>query len=307
MSGYFINTWKTFAANFRLDRRFLYSVLLDIAFVVLFIIGMLLLQAGMGGLIPDTYPLQSKLDSMDYMQRLELTELKDTLVDAQNRMLMYSFLFILYLTLICTGTRCMIYSLIERKDLFPQGWLKKYLKFVVLNIVLFLILFVIYLAVMGLLSLLLGPAVSHGKGVQLLVFLFIAYFVCLLHYMLVTTSFIYIHSSRLWRSVGMLFTTIMRNIHLALLPALLVLLMFILLNIIIIFLSLAGPLVSMLLVTILMLFFISFLRFYYNRVLNTFAVKAAPVRTAPKKPAKPAGKRPAKARKLPKKKAAKKK
>jgi glucan phosphoethanolaminetransferase (alkaline phosphatase superfamily) len=143
-----------------------------------------------------------------------------------------------------------------------------------------------------------NPAAPLSAGPQLLVFLVMLFFILLLHYLLATTSFIYIRTSDLGQSIKKLFTVIIRNIHLALLPILLMLITFVVLNAVMALLMLTGPLISTIIITLLLLGFVTFIRFYYRNVLDRFSPaekpiveKARPVKKVPAKKKRQAGKK----------------
>jgi hypothetical protein len=267
--NYFLGALKRYAFTFRrLDRTFLYTLLIDLAFILLVAVVFQVFGKGMDNIIPQDYPLKAKLDGMDYMTSIELHELTDAVSAFKSRIVWYSVAFAFFVVLAYTLSRYWVYSIVSKLKIFRKDWVKAYLRFVGLNLLLVVFSVVAYLALLTLLYFLLSPFVPLSQASRIIVFILVLFFVLLINYLVISTSFVFMKETKVWRTIRLMFSSIIKRIHLALFPVFLTFLTLLLLNVLVMISLLTGELGSVFLVSILLLCFVSFIRFYYHGVLD---------------------------------------
>ncbi|MBW2971413.1 hypothetical protein KY359_00100 [Candidatus Woesearchaeota archaeon] len=267
--NYFLRELKGFGRTFtQIDSRFIFIILADFLLVVLLIVGTKFLSTSLNNLMPPDYPLQSKIQSLDYMTYVEAGDLRDVLVDFRNKIYGYSFLFILFALFVYTASRYVVYSLVDRARLFAKGWLRNYGLFVVLNLALAVLALVAYTLFLVLLYAVIYKFIPLSQPGQAVLFIIIMYFVLLIHYFIVSTSLDFMRNCSVRQSISGLFRRHVKKTHLALLPVLFMFLLILLLNIAVIVSTVAGEMGSMFLISLLLFCFVSFMRMYYRNVMD---------------------------------------
>jgi hypothetical protein len=288
VKNYFLRVLGNYVGTFRqLDRRFVYTILIDFLFILLLTVTVQVVGKGMDNIIPADYPLKAKLQGMNYMTTVELREVRDAVSDFKSRILAYSFAFVVMAVLLYTFSRFCVYSIIERKAIFGKGWAKTYFRFIALNLLLVVFSLALYVIFLSILYVLLRQAMPLEEWVRITLFILVFFFVLLLDYLVIAASFMFMRVRRVWASLKRTFTVLIANMHLALLPVLAVFLMLVIINILIILSLTTGELGSVFIVSVLLLCFVSFLRFYYRNVLDSIVPpwrkEAAPTKKEVKK------------------------
>lgn len=261
--SYIKKEWDFLKVSFRLDRRFWYVLLLELALIFLIFLGYYVLSFNLNEMAGELAGVTQSLSSQSQLTDVLLLEgLKSDLQSFYTTVVAYIALFVVFAMLVWTAVKSFIYVVVNR----TRCSMALYWRFILACIVWSAVFITLMLLVQYLLGLLMWKVSVTNMAGQFFIVLVNTFFVLLLFYLTVVLF------TELTLSVDMRGASVMfwrkglKTVRHALLPVVFQLLMFIVINILMYFLVRLPSQLFVILTAFILLSYFVWLRFYNTQV-----------------------------------------
>jgi|GEM_PF-3019967 len=261
--SYWRGEWKHLLGSFRLDRRFLYVLLLEVAFIAALFAGHLVLKYNINQLGPEIGEISRTLEGLPKASTPFFLEyVQGDLTSVYRTMIAYLLVFAAYALLVWTAFKSMIYVVVN-KVRFSLGL---YWRFFVVNMVWAAVFIFLIYALQMVMFYLLVRSIESSLFSQVFFLVVMSFSLLLLFYLTVSLFTHLTVSCSIKAAVKGFFSVGVRRIRYVLLPVLFQFIVLVLINLLLFILIKMPNRYFMILTSLILLSYFVWLRFYNTAV-----------------------------------------